>query len=241
MSEDAKVEVVTASRIAPEWSKITMSDDRELYNIVVIGAMNPRIHSPAWYSQYKLISEDEFKAATLSPGTMLTAQVAQFRFKEMTMLCLPDRWEIKTTRRSDADRIVTITQRIFDDLLMHTPVVAVGFNFIYSKKTDATNVARLLASRLVQLPFGLTGWAADSGEFSIRRFPNSGSNGLAIGPSPEADSPSHVSISINYEYRLVEEGQFKLEEKVFPKYPADRADAEHQSMLVLQAINEMSE
>ena len=217
-----------------------MSDDKELYSIVVIGAMNPRIHTPAWYSHFELISKEQFEATSLSPGTVMAPQIAQFQLDAMGVLCLPDRWEIKTTRKTETDRIVAVTQKIFDELLMHTPVFAVGFNFLYQKKTQARDVGRLLASRLALLPFGLERWSADSGELSLRRSSNNKSNGLAIGPSPEADAPTYISIAFNCEYRFIEPGQFKLEDEVFPKYASDLGDAEQQSLLIVQSINEMS-
>jgi hypothetical protein len=218
-----------------------MSTDKEIYSIVVIGAMNPRIHMPAWYLQVGLIDNSEWETATAAPTTLVTAQLSQFHFNEVSILCLLDRWEIKTTKRSDLDRVRSITQKIFDELLMHTPVFLIGVNFIYQRATNAASVARHLACRLAEMPFGLKGKVPDSGEFSIRRPSRDGFNGVAIRPAPEPDSPSHVNISINYEYKLVKQGQFKLEDTAFSRYSADLKEAEEQASLIVNAINETCE
>jgi|GEM_PF-2599508 len=218
-----------------------MLNDKELYSIVVIGAMNPRIHVPAWYFQFDLISKEEYDAAILAASTLVTAQVSQFQFEGISVLCLPDRWEIRTTKRSDLDRMKAITQKIFDELLMHTPVILMGFNFVWQKATNVANVARHLASRLVEMPFGLADGVPDSGEFSIRRVSENRLNAIAIAPSPESDSPSHVNISINYEYKFENVGPFKLEDTAFAKYAADQKEADQQALLIVRALNETSE
>jgi hypothetical protein len=218
-----------------------MLNDKELYSIVVIGAMNPRIHMPAWYLHFDLINKEEFDAAMLGASTLVTAQLSQFHFEDISVLCLPDRWEIKTTKRSDLDRMKAITQRIFDELLMHTPVFLIGFNFIWQKATNVANVARHLASRLVEMPFGLADGVPDSGEFSIRRVSENRLNAIAIGPSRESDSPSHVNIAINYEYKFENVGQFRLEDTAFARYSADQKEAEQQALLIVKALNEISE
>src|SRR5271166_677089 len=218
-----------------------MLNDKELYNIVVVGAMNPRIHVPSWYSQFDLISKEEYDAAIVAASTLATAQFSQFQFAGITVLCLPDRWEIKTTKRSDLDRMKAITQKIFDELLMHTPVMLMGFNFIWQKATNVANVARHLASRLVEMPFGLADVAPDSGEFSIRRVSENRLNAITVAPSPLPDSSSYVNISINYEYKFAAEGPFKLEDTAFARYAADQKEADQQALLIVKALNESSE
>ena len=218
-----------------------MLNDKELYSIVVIGVMNPRIHVPAWYLQFDLINKEEYNAAILAASTLVTAQVSQFHFEGISVLCLPDRWEIKTTKRSDLDRMKAITQKIFDELLMHTPVFLIGFNFIWQKATNVANVARHLALRLFEMSFGLADGVPDSGEFSIRRVSENRLSAVAIGPSPDPDSPSHVNISINYEYKFASVGQFKLEDTAFARYSADQKEADQQALLIVKALNETSE
>ena len=230
--------------VEPEIAEVVqllMSNQIENYSIVVIGAMNPRIHMPAWYLHVGLIDNSEGETAVAATSTLLTGQLSTFQFNNVSILCLPDRWEIKTTKRSDLDRIKTITQKIFDELLMHTPVFLIGFNFIYQRATNAASVARHLASRLAKMPFGLKDTVPDSGEFSIRRTSGDGFNGVAIRPAPEPDAPSHVNISINYEYKFVKPGQFKLEDTAFSRYSADLKEAEEQAALIVKAINETTE
>ena len=116
-----------------------------------------------------------------------------------------------------------------------------GFNFIWQKATNVANVACHLASRLVEMPFGLADDVPDSGEFSIRRVSENRLKAITIAPSPLPDSPSYVSISINYEYRLAGEGPFKLEDTAFARYAADQKEADQQALLIVKALNKSSE
>jgi hypothetical protein len=214
-----------------------MSCDRESYNIVVIGAMNPRIHVPAWYLHYGLLGASEYELAISAPSMVVTPQLSQFPFKDISILCLPDRWEIKTTKWSDLDRMRRITERVFDELLMHTPVGMIGFNFIYRRETGAANVARHLASRLAEIRLGLKEVIPDSGEFTTRWASGDCVHSVTVGPSSDTDAPSVVSIAINYEYRFVKEGQFKLQETAFSDYSSHLKEAEEQAGRIVEAIN----
>ena len=70
-----------------------MAEPAELYSIVIVGSMNPRIHHPAWYEAVKILSAEEASAASL---VACTPMASQFQLPGLNIICLQDRWEIQT-------------------------------------------------------------------------------------------------------------------------------------------------
>jgi hypothetical protein len=129
-----------------------MAGPTDLFSIVVAGAMNPRIHHPAWYSEVKILTPEEARLATAGP-LVCTPVVSQFQFEGYAILCTGERWEIQTPDARKLDRMLDIAGRTFDTLI-HTPVSAFGLNFHFARPTGLQNVGKRLAEMINRLPFG---------------------------------------------------------------------------------------
>lgn len=212
-----------------------MADQKDTYAIVVLGGMNPRIHHPAWYHLVGLFDEEEADQATRTPNTFINPLSAQVQTPKLTIVCLDDRWEIRATDPGQLDRIQDITAKLFDELLKHTPIVAVGFNFTYWKTTEAPDVGKLLASTLIKTPLGLKPDDAVSGEIVLRRRYDDHTATMHIRPVTE-EKPI-LNLHFNFEYRFQANGFFNLGDLIARRYPVDRGEAESQAALILESIN----
>jgi hypothetical protein len=219
-----------------------MSTNTEFYNIVVVGAMNPRLHSPSWYRQVGLIDQDEMEAANNSPQTFMTPLAAQFQFKDVSISCLPDRWEAQTRNPQSLDRLRTITGKIFDEFLKHTPVEALGFNFNYERTTKVDHVDRYLAECLAKTRLGLKDDCLVSGNLSIRRSTEGRNILVTVSASLAPGTPSVVAVSNNFEYKFSSEpGYFSLAPKLGEQYDTDHGESEDQTSAVVKAIDSSME
>lgn len=120
-------------------------------SIVVLGAMNPAIHHPAWYHLMSIISQAEFDES-LHKQVIVSPPTAQFTSKGFSVACLPDRWQV-SCEEADAERIVALAKATFDKLY-HTPVTAYGVNHDFHTET-AMQIAPALMKivRRTALPF----------------------------------------------------------------------------------------
>jgi hypothetical protein len=211
-----------------------ITEQKNTYNVVVLGGMNPRIHHPAWYRTVGLLSEAETEAALKAPQTFAALPVAQVQTPEMVIFCQEERWEIRTSNENMCDRIINITIKLFDDILPHTPVSAAGYNFFLWKETTRDANA-YLATALTNAHLGLKGDDAISGEATVRRSTADHSSQVTIKPSPE--NRSRVLVHHNFEYRFLKEGPFKLAETFERRYGVDKKEAEEQTAMIIEAIN----
>jgi hypothetical protein len=125
----------------------------ELYGIVINGAMNPRIHHPAWYVSANILTADEIDTAFGKGMVTCTHMVSAFKLDHFLVQCLPDRWEIQTSDPANIARMRDIACATFH-VLMHTPVAAFGFNFHFLRRTPINNARTRLASMVNNLPLG---------------------------------------------------------------------------------------
>lgn len=214
--------------------------DTSIYNIVVVGDMNPRIHSPAWYQLVGLISEEEMIASTKSPSTMALPPIAQVQLAGILIVCEENRWTIQTSDPALFERIIAIASKVFDALLQHTPVAALGFNFTYDRKTKTEDVGRYLASCISRIPVGLSDDALVSGELSLRRQVDGRTILVAIRPDTKQVASGNASILNNYEYKFESDTTefFDLAKTIESRFLIDFADAEKRTKLVLEAIEQ---
>ncbi len=225
------------------YSRTQMATNREMYNIVVIGSMNPRIHTPAWYRLVGLIDDAELEEAVKHSQTAVHAAFAHWQIKDIGVDCVQSRWEVATTNAVCLERLRNMTVRVFDEFLNQTQVSAVGFNFNYWRVTDVSDFGRYLGSRLAKTQIGLKEDGLVSGELSLRRSAHDRSILVAIRPSDEAGSESVVNVLNNYEYRFTSTGKgfFRLDDTLSPRFFEDLRDAEEQASRVVQAINQSRE
>src|SRR5579864_7302597 len=115
----------------------------ELYSIVVLGAMNPRLHYPLWYQVTGSMTKEEANAARESPGFFVAPEFAQFETPQFIVTCIADRWEIKARSVAAQPKVLEIACRVFEKL-GETPVTAYGFNSIRHLETKSPRVRDVL-------------------------------------------------------------------------------------------------
>ena len=216
-----------------------MNQPIDIYNIVVLGAMNPRIHTPAWYRLAKLISEEEFNISMLSPEVMTLPMGSQFRINEFMITCQLDRWEVQCHSLENLSRLRAIACKAFDELLPHTPVGAMGYNFIYQRETAVSDIGRFLAKRLSHPSFNLGVVDPALGSMSITQV--NGNRSLQVGLMAVPPEPaSFLQVSNSYEHRFISDPTsfqlFNLADTLDKFYEDDRKDAEQRLSSVLAAI-----
>lgn len=215
-----------------------MPEQKNTYAIVLIGAMNPRIHHPAWYQTVGLLDKDEAEAAMKLPLTLTTPMLAQLQTPKLLINCQDNRWEIRTVELDQVQRIQDITCKVFDELLVHTPIAAAGFNFTTYNETACKDVGMYLSAAAVKSGIGLKGDNAVAAELTLRRRFDDHTSLVIV--QPVADNPRAVLITQNFEYPIQGEGFFKLADVFTRRYADDRSQADDQTALIVAAINQVS-
>lgn len=207
---------------------------KDTYNIVVLGGMNPRIHHPAWYHMVKLFDASEFETALASPDTVVMPPLAKICLPHLTIWCQEDRWQVSTHDRSQLPRLGVLTAKLFDEILPHTPVSALGYNFGFHRETRVV-VSRYLASCIAAMPLGLESDKTSWGEISLRRGDQART--LITVVKPVAQHEKTALIHHNFEYRFENEGQFNLGDTIASRYQPDLKEAEERTSRIVAAIN----
>jgi hypothetical protein len=172
-----------------------------------------------------------------SPVIVVTPPMSVIKAQTLTINCQEMRWEISTSEPTEVQRIQDITARLFDEILVHTPVSAIGFNFNYRRVTIAPDVARCLATLLVDVPLGLKAAHATSGELVIRRTFDD--HTALVNVQPALDDKQTVLSFYNFEYHFKQEGFFKMGDVIAKQYGADKEESEEQTELIVAAINHL--
>ena len=136
-------------------------------------------------------------------------------------------------------RLRSMTERVFDELLEHTPVGALGFNFNYDRITEIADVGGYLASCVAGAQVGLEKDSLMAGELSLRRLVQGRSVLVAIRSLGEPGCESVVQVANNFDYRLAktEPGFFKLRDTFSEWFLADLEESERQTSSVVEVIN----
>ena len=197
---------------------------QELYSIVVLGEMNPAIHNPGWYRLMNLIDDDEMNQACESNNSFHMPPISQLETNSFKIICQQGRYEIQTPSLGSTVKIRKIVASVFDDLLKHTPVRAYGFNFIFRRKTQLSNVAAALAKRLASLDVGLSSENVASGEFTLRYNLETKTIAVTVGP---VQDELIASMASNYHYPITVEGfdHFKIGPMIEETYEKDLQEA----------------
>lgn len=98
--------------------------EAEELSVVVVGSFNPAIFHPDWFLRQKLIADQD---ATEAKIHMVSTDLTDVQFGGLKLICLPDRFELRTSRISYAAQIQDLVVHIFT-LLPHTPIKACGIN-----------------------------------------------------------------------------------------------------------------
>lgn len=208
----------------------------DVYNIVVVGAMNPRIHHPSWYELVGLLTPEQAKEALANSATFGLPGIAQLSAPSLglTISCNEQKWTVQTDSRETTILLQSIAFRVFDELLKHTPVSAYGFNIIYRRETRCPSVGRFLADLIAGSRLGLP---ADEADITLRRSLDDYKGQVIIQRSPHGEGT--VSLSFNHEYSMIgsQEGFFVMGERVPAQFEAALTDAEEQTARIVGEIN----
>jgi hypothetical protein len=219
-----------------------MSKDSDLFGVVVLGNMNPRIHHPKWYQIVDLLSEEEAELAIRSQQVICTPAFAQFSIADLNIKCLQDRWEIQTTSVEKSRQIREFTARIFDEILPHTPVSTVALNFDHTRSVQRGSATQFVAAMLRDSAgkIGITGIVG--GEFALGRHLESPKRfaGKSTVLIRAADDDESITVNCNYTYVVQSSGDSShfFFADLFRDYgPINQADAKSSLAGVLSAID----
>lgn len=217
-------------------------DNKELYSIVVLGDMNPRIHSPSWYQRIGLLDEPEAQTALKSKGLVCVAPFAQFDVEGFVITCTEDRWEVKTQRKDLRERILRIAGTVFDRL-GETPVSEFGFNFNYRRATRLPDIGEHLGKAVAALALGLEAEGRTSAGVKFRSdFPN---RHVSVEIQPTRSAPQVVYIGNNVQYNISEivkePSHFDLAPLLDERFHSDHQEAETRVSRIVDMLNQAAE
>ncbi len=208
-----------------------MSKDSDLYTFVALGAMNPRIHHPKWYVTTGIFSEDDISVTMKAPTTICTPGFSQFVVGDIHIKCFTERWDIQSSNREKIDNIREIGERLFDDLLKHTPINVVALNFDYTREFSDGGPSGFLRDILSDAAKRLGMGAVDGGDLILKRRLDSTARFERIGTIAvrSTDDPSVFVVACNYSYVIKSEGLdglWEMREFLPESARKDRVDAE---------------
>ena len=167
----------------------------EAISIVVIGAMNPRIHQPHWYAAADIINDDDKRAAIQS--LISVPRVTQFAMDNLRITCQDDRWDLLAEGEGAFPKGVSIAVSTWNKL-SETPVVSYGFNFFANFSIASGNAGKALCALISPSASKLVA-SADAAELKIvGSEPGLGQQTVHLRPSDQADES--ISASINYHF-----------------------------------------
>jgi hypothetical protein len=221
-----------------------MLKDSDMYSVVILGSMNPRIHHPKWYQLAGIFTEADVESAIKTYPVVCTPSFSQFCVDGLVIKCLPERWDITTQKAADVDRIREIAEKIFDDLLPHTPVNIIALNFDYVRQASGENATGFMTAILngAAAKIGLP--SAEGGDLILKRRIETiaDAQGLATIAIRSTDHAETVSLCCNYQYTMKSTvfALFRMD-RFLPGYAKrDRADSEDSLARLLSAIRSTS-
>jgi hypothetical protein len=209
----------------------------QLYSIVVVGAMNPRLHHPAWYLAIGAVTPEETAASLSTSNIIIVATHSQMDIAGCTVVCQMDRWEIRTSEERLRPRILEITSQVFAKL-NETPVNIYGLNTKLHRPTRVPDVKLRLAEMLVRLDLGLAAKSAKGCGISFSNAFDTHSLNVEITPSPLAENLIHVGVNTEYQPHATEgEIYFDLGRQIREHFDADYTQALEVVGRVVSGIN----
>ncbi len=110
--------------------------DLENLNILVLGSFNPTIFHPLWFKQHNLISNsDLIFTEEKSSVKLLHPQITQFTLSWCEIEIQTNRFLIQTTQEAYFEQLFDLAIGVFT-LLQHTPITAVGINYLTNQSLD---------------------------------------------------------------------------------------------------------
>ena len=113
--------------------------------IVVLGAFNPALFTPAWFVLYGLLPEGATDSAEVA---VIHPQVAEFTFDWLHLQAMAEQFSVETSQAPHV-RLRDLVVRVFREHLPHTPLKAFGINravhFRARGPAERDRVGRMLA------------------------------------------------------------------------------------------------
>jgi hypothetical protein len=178
-----------------------MPPAEDSYLIVVAGAMNPAIHHPSWYEIAGILSNDEVAKANESGVVVVSPQVASFNVGQISITCIPARWQIQATSEGDFQKTAEVAERTFK-VLYHTPISAFGINFMHHRVVRFENVAAELAKAVRRLDLGFI-HETDQPEAGKLIYETSTEDKfVTVRIEPSVSGPNQIYLAIHIERRF---------------------------------------
>ena len=214
-----------------------MKPIKEEHSIVVVGAMNPRLHHPYWYRFCELLTDAESEAATKAPETLVSQPLSQFVAPGFRIVCQLERWEIITDQPENSDLILRVASTVFEKL-DHTPISVFGFNFRFHCLTSRQSPGEHLGRLVKSLPIGLS--EAGTCRASISLVTGPLERRITIQVEQSLLNPSALFIAHNANYPVVSSekfAHFALTPLLVEHYAADRVEALRRTDEIVESIN----
>jgi hypothetical protein len=180
-----------------------VTSETKALSIVVVGAMNPPIHTPSWYKASKILTDEEADDPAALATLMVVPDILQFQTERFQIVCMADRWQILAAHEEDWPRILDIACRTFE-ILEHTPVRAFGLNIVAHLPTDARSVGARLGSAIVRAQVGFPETPSLIGNRLSAAWPGRPKNSrvtLVVEPSTRGEGLVFVSLNVTHEMR----------------------------------------
>ncbi len=213
----------------------------DAFSIVIVGAMNPRIHHPQWYRTIGAIDEAELQSTLSGASVLITAMVSQFQFPAaeaaIAINCIPDRWTIQTNTDSTWERIANVAARVFEKL-SETPCTIYGFNTQKHVKTEAPNVKDTMATAIAEMQLGFP--IGRSLASAVQLQSTEDDHKITVSLQPSLAGESSIFVAYNTEYQAptaAAGGYFDIGKLIVSKLPEHRERAGAVIQAVVTAIN----
>jgi hypothetical protein len=183
-------------------------------SIVVVGAMNPRIHQPHWYATTNIISEDERR--TGDNNLISVPRITQFDLDHIKITCQDDRWDLLAEGEPSFPRAVEIAALTWNKL-PETPVISFGFNFFIGFPVEEGQAGNSLCALLpsAMLEFDISPIAAEYRVIGTE----DGLGQVTVDLRPADQSGASIAASINYHFTPEDSaGYFDLGSAIGNKY-----------------------
>src|SRR5580692_2634049 len=119
---DRVASAIASIELPKAHSVIPAEHEPDLWQIVVIGTIDPRQHQPGWYRLIGCLSDEEQKVANRSLlvvgfptqlGLASQAGTCQFDAGPFSVTVTPDRWVIQTLKENEREKITEVAIRVF--------------------------------------------------------------------------------------------------------------------------------
>ena len=109
-------------------------------SVVAVGDFNPAIFSPDWLEGNKLIGKSDADTVRESKSMISSHQVTSFETKWFALQVLENRFSL-TSKDALSPALKDLAVGIFQ-LVPHTPVTAVGLNFLAHFKLTSEDITK---------------------------------------------------------------------------------------------------